>query len=847
MEGTNMRDLGIYSKLNSVRSKLLILVLSIFMIIFFFMIGNNMYAINVVRNQVYLSNRNTISLHIRMIDFMFTNIDRYLAGLSKYDADIGMIEHGIDNDSIQLAEQDMVNDFKESTFTYTYIDSIFMYTPSRNVYIDNVTSSYEYGQKSLIRDYLKAYLNKTSNVDTENWFPIEINNKYYFFRIVKLNSTYFGTWVSTDRLLSPLETPQFGKLDYIMFVTSNGKPLMGISDDFAEQLNLGGDLKNYYYAGKKDRYMVVGVPSTKGNFSLIALISEKNVLEGLGIIRIIINYLPFGLLVLIPLFLAMLTKIIITPINRIVNALNLFKKGDLDVQIAERKVSNEFRIVNESFNSMTSEIKQLKIDVYEQKLMKQKAELQYYQLQIKPHFLINCLNMINNLAQIGNLKLIQDLTLYLGKYFRYGLKNNSDMILLEEEQQHIENYVKIQQMRYPGRLKVVMDINQSLLKETIPPLLIQTFVENSMKYALNMDSAIQISVEAHILPSDNGLMEILISDTGPGYTRETLETLEKGERIIGKDREHIGILCIKKQKEDSYFQIEQLVEQCNQLVDEAKKYLQLELLCYIGDYVLPENLSKQLAELKSFEKDDVSHQNNVVVTKRTIKLPAKYVRPEMYTWSMLLKEEREEDLCQSVKNYLDSLVESSNLDSVILKQFQQDFLHMAYTVLERRGVPPKDCDFTQNFAEDLYSDATSSLEVMMEFVRSVIKRVVRSYLKSDSQPLKVVDKVRSFIADNIYNDLERDKIDNYVNLNPEYLSRLFKKETGYSLMEYIHNEKMRVAKELLADTKLQVSEMASKLGYYNFAYFSQLFKAYTGFTPGLYRKMTTKSQIKVIS
>ena len=92
-------------------------------------------------------------------------------------------------------------------------------------------------------------------------------------------------------------------------------------------------------------------------------------------------------------------------------------------------------------------------------------------------------------------------------------------------------------------------------------------------------------------------------------------------------------------------------------------------------------------------------------------------------------------------------------------------------------------------------------------------------------------------------DLSRAEIADAIYLNPEYLSRLFKKETGASLNDYIVTEKMRAAQSLLSDTNIPVSLIATKVGYSNFSYFSQVFKKYTGMSPVEYRAAKRRSKL----
>lgn len=107
--------------------------------------------------------------------------------------------------------------------------------------------------------------------------------------------------------------------------------------------------------------------------------------------------------------------------------------------------------------------------------------------------------------------------------------------------------------------------------------------------------------------------------------------------------------------------------------------------------------------------------------------------------------------------------------------------------------------------------------------------------EAGNQEESPVRRAMDYIRRNLDKDLSRSQIAEAIYLNPEYLSRLFKKETGGSLGDYIMTEKMRAAQSLLSGTSIPISLVASKVGYSNFSYFSQVFKKYTGLSPMEYR------------
>jgi two-component system sensor histidine kinase YesM len=189
----------------------------------------------------------------------------------------------------------------------------------------------------------------------------------------------------------------------------------------------------------------------------------------------------------------------------------------------------------------------LKINVYEEKLNKQKAQLQHLQLQVQPHFFLNSLNIIYSLAQTQNYKLIQEMTLSLVQYFRYMFRSNLSFVTLKEELQHVRNYMRIQELRFPNSLYCEINADEAVIDCEIPPLIIQSFAENTVKYAVTMDELINlwINVEQYSY-ENNKYLKISIRDTGKGFAEEILKELQKGNRIFDENGEHIGAWNVRK-------------------------------------------------------------------------------------------------------------------------------------------------------------------------------------------------------------------------------------------------------------------------------------------------------------
>ena len=99
-----------------------------------------------------------------------------------------------------------------------------------------------------------------------------------------------------------------------------------------------------------------------------------------------------------------------------------------------------------------------------------------------------------------------------------------------------------------------------------------------------------------------------------------------------------------------------------------------------------------------------------------------------------------------------------------------------------------------------------------------------------------VTRIRKFVEENLENRISREMIAEQLYFSTDYISRIFKKETGQSLSEYIMLRKIERARELVAEGKDNIGDIAVKLGYNNFSYFSEIFRRVTGYLPSDYRK-----------
>lgn len=119
---------------------------------------------------------------------------------------------------------------------------------------------------------------------------------------------------------------------------------------------------------------------------------------------------------------------------------------------------------------------------------------------------------------------------------------------------------------------------------------------------------------------------------------------------------------------------------------------------------------------------------------------------------------------------------------------------------------------------------------LLERVRGELPNV------SDSEYTCHASRILAYMQAHFRQDLSLDHLANLMDLHPNYICSLFKKETGDTFVNYLNSMRIQEAQKLLMmQSDLPVSAIGQQVGYDNKHYFTKVFKKYTGTTPGAYR------------
>ncbi len=139
-----------------------------------------------------------------------------------------------------------------------------------------------------------------------------------------------------------------------------------------------------------------------------------------------------------------------------------------------------------------------------------------------------------------------------------------------------------------------------------------------------------------------------------------------------------------------------------------------------------------------------------------------------------------------------------------------------------------------NYSSILSMNGEDEIQVFCDriFDRIKLANEKKEYYDTNS----LINKAKTYIQENIYRDISQEETANQLFICSSYLSRLFKKQTGESFIQYVTRVKMEKAVELLKDPKYKTYQVSQMLGYKTTRYFSRLFRTQMGMNPSEYRK-----------
>lgn len=527
-----------------------------------FLIYNNLYAARIVREQILIHYSNLMTVQVNTNDAILQETEKYLQRLEfNNDSDILSLQTlPVDDSEFTIAKLGIRNRFALATGYYNMVDTFFLYSLKDEdpVFATQYPQKYEELYTSL-KDYASPLVSRKLNTENQRWEKISIPNDYqYLIKSVNLGSGLFaGAMVRIDSLNKVLGNFDVGPDGAVYIIDSAGHvktsdALPPAQDEQFRQtvLKMKALFGTMNWDGKK--YLVLTQSSVDSDLHYVIVTTESYILKNLPFFqRMLYFWIPLTAIGVLTIYLMVLQRFIFKPLVRLVRGMRKLGNGQFDVRMPIYPEGIEFAFLSSSFNQMATQIEKLKIDVYEEQIRLQRAEYKQLQIQINPHFYMNSLNIIYNLAALKDFKTVQKLSLHLADYFRFLMLGHRTVVRFGDEIRHIEHYLEIQKLRFVSKLEYEIQVSSHHLSWELSPLMLQPFVENSVIHGFNrrvQDSTpFRIFIRSDDDPDEpEQYIMISIRDNGPGYPESLLPELNSGTYESHSGEQNLGIWNIMR-------------------------------------------------------------------------------------------------------------------------------------------------------------------------------------------------------------------------------------------------------------------------------------------------------------
>lgn len=319
-----------------------------------------------------------------------------------------------------------------------------------------------------------------------------------------------------DAVLTSSDTNMIG-LYYINYDTIRDN-LMS-SNSFIEREITGNRVfVGFYYIESADWFMVTVLPNEPILLKTIQMI--------LIFLLVCLASIIAGILVSLRL-----SRSLTKRIAAVSRQMSLVKTDTPPVLMTEPQSVDEIGELVDSYNYMVRKINRLIAEQAESAEELRISEFNSLQAQINPHFLYNTMDMISWKAQQGKTAETTAAIRDLSRFYKLTLSRKNTITTVENEIEHADIYMRLQNMRFGDAIDFVVDIPDSLLEIQIPTLIFQPIIENSLLHGiLEKESKTGTIVLTGWMETDAAV--IMIADDGIGIPAEKLETLlnESGDR-----------------------------------------------------------------------------------------------------------------------------------------------------------------------------------------------------------------------------------------------------------------------------------------------------------------------------
>lgn len=452
--------------------------------------------------------------------------NNYLVDLLYNNFYMGEIRQASGVNQRNVAAREILEQFECDSVIWGSNFSFACYMPSENLVFSKFNYSFPYEENLVLRQWFSEQISRgLLESSSLSWTSVRQGESVYLYQAYHFDGVYLVAWASGDGLFSGIKANTLSAQGEIVYLQPGEvRAVKDVAEDFCLELS--------------PEYTDIRI-----------VVTDQPYLEW-GRFSVMIGFVVFILLVVLGVSVYTLQyyrRYVQTPLDHFVRHVGEYAAQR---QTVKRGGIQELNDAVEAFDDLSRQIKKLRIDLYEEKLALAQTEMEYYQLQIKPHFFVNCFSLIHAMAQKQEYQRIQEFCVKLSNYVRYLFSQSLSLVPLERELSMVREFLGIQQIRHRVNVQLREEIDGSIQGLAIPPLSLLTFVENAVKHGGSRNVGIEIKVEVPMTEKGKRL-RLSIQDTGVGFPEEMLGVNPKLEEGSQQGR-HLGIRNIQKRLQFLY-------------------------------------------------------------------------------------------------------------------------------------------------------------------------------------------------------------------------------------------------------------------------------------------------------
>ncbi len=426
-------------------------------------------------------------------------------------------------------------------------ESIFIFNKNRSISMCAYGSSFSSNGSQYIyqlKDNLRDYWFAQEQSQFGTWITFQDEHHSVIMKAFKVNDLYVCAALDLEKFdLIKYSNSEYASLSYGFF---DSEKILTNTDYFSEMGITIDDLKNTMRTPFFSDYIVKTSPIENSDISIACIVASNYMYSFAKTSVIIFILIALVTCTIIIYIFYSFNKILIYPLNQINAATNHLEQNDSSPFINNND-SNiiEYQNINHALANLIDQKLALNNEKQLETFEKDHARLQYYNLQTSSHFFVNCLKSLYNMLGNKEYEKMQRMIIAFSNHLRYVFHDNLQLVSLESELQEVNDYYNIILLDRKSPMILNSQVDYQLNKYPVPSLLIQTFLENTVKYNKQSDNLLIFDIK--INPAElegEPVMQIHLSDNGIGYSPEVLEKLNSSENDLFA-KKHVGISNLK--------------------------------------------------------------------------------------------------------------------------------------------------------------------------------------------------------------------------------------------------------------------------------------------------------------